>query len=228
MKKNWKASLLSLVTGLFVLSIFAVEANAQCVQCDATPEGWMCVGATSGGGGCITKAGNCTLVGICFYNGGGGGRAEGSSNCSPKMLDHSLVNVSDSMIRDIARLNPQAASALISIRDIEMEFNVGKVNVSPIELTAEDVEKQLTLPASSDYFEARKAKVREAFANKRAPIVYEFFLDRDDEANAFTLRIKAVSPTGSPSSFVINLSKVLAGRGEDRSIRFDATSWQTK
>ncbi len=224
MKKNQKASLLSLVTVLFVFSIFAVEANAQCVQCEATPEGWMCIGATSGGGGCITKQGNCTLVGICFYN--GGGRAEGASKCSPKMLNHSLVNVPDSMIQDIARLNPQAASALISIRDIEMEFSVGKVLVSPIELTAEDVEKHLTLPASADYFEARKAKVREAFANKREPIVYEFFLDRDDDANTFTLRIKAVSPTASASSLEINLSKVSVGRGEDTSIRFDATSWQ--
>jgi hypothetical protein len=148
------------------------------------------------------------------------------SKCSAKVLTHSLVNVPDEMIRDIGLLNPQAALALISVRNIKMEFNEGRVNLFPIKLTTEDVEKHLTLPKSSDYFEAQEAKIREAFANAQAPIGYEFFLNRDDNANAFSLRIKAVSPTGTPSSFEINLSKVSAGRGEDESIRFDATSWR--
>jgi hypothetical protein len=183
----------------------------------------MCTGTTAGGGGCITKGESCTVILVCSNNGEGFVK---ESKCSPEVLNHALVNVPDGVIREIARLNPQAAIALISIRDIKLEFDVGKVNLFSIERTAEDVEKHLTLPESSDYFEEQRVKIRGAFANKQAPIVYEFFLNRDDEANTFSLRLKAVNSAESPSSFEINLSKVSPGRKGNKSISFNAVSWQ--
>lgn len=226
MKKSQKVSVLSLITVLFAFSIFALETHAQCVQCTLESDGWMCTGTTAGGGGCVTKGANCTLIGICFS---GSGRVGQESNCSPKALkalDHSLVYVPDSVIREIGHLNPQAALALISIRDIKLEFNIGKVSLFPIELTTEDVEKHLTQPESSDYFEERKAKARKAFASKQEPIVYEFHLNKDDDANAFSLSLNALRPIPSSSSFEINLSKVSVGSGENKSTRFDAISWR--
>jgi hypothetical protein len=226
MKKSQKVSLLSLITVILAFSIFALETQAQCVQCTLESEGWVCTGTTSGGSGCVTKGANCTLIGICFS---GSGRVGQESNCSSKALkalDHSLVNVPDSVIREIGHLNPQAALALISIRDIKLEFNVGKVSLFPIELTTEDVERHLTLPESSDYFKEQKMKVRKAFASKQEPIVYEFHLNKDEDANAFSLSLKAMRPIPSSSSFEINLSKVSEGSGENNSTRFDAISWQ--
>lgn len=224
MKKGHKAARLSLLTVLFTFSILTLESKGQCVQCTPAPPGWMCTGTTAGGGGCITKGLECTVIDTCFYN-GGDFRAGAESQCSPKALGYSLVNVPDGMIRAIGRINPQAAIALINIRDIKLEFKEGKVNLLPLEFTAEDVEKHLTLSESSAYFEEQKAKAREAFAQKQEPIVYEFHLSSDDDANAYSLRLGVVNPAGSSSSFEIVLSKKAAGRGLLKSVRFDATSW---
>jgi hypothetical protein len=224
MKKNLKTLLVSLIVVLFAFSIFVLALGSvpPCVVCVPAPPGWMCQGTSGiGGEACITQDRTCTLVDTCSPNPDFVGR---ESECLSKVLEYSPVSVPDNIIRDIARFNPHAALALIRIRNLKLEFTQGKVNFAPVELTKEDVEKHLTLPESSDYFEEIRAKVRDIFTNKQEPIVYEFVLNKDG-ANP-SLHINAINSTYSSSSFEINLSRVSFGRDENESTRFEATSWK--
>jgi hypothetical protein len=231
MKKLQKALLFPATTILFVFSIFLVQANAQCVQCTPAPPGWICTGTTKiGGSGCLPEGENCTLIGTCTPENDSpelGGNSPGKKgDCSLKILKKPLIIMSDSIIHDLSRANPRVALALINIRSIKAEFKEGKISFAPIELTDKDVEKQLTLPKSSRYFEERAAKIKEAFASQQEPIVYEFFFDRDDSANIFSLRISAVSPNESTSSFKFNLSKISSKRNPSDLIQFEVISWE--
>jgi hypothetical protein len=179
------------------------------------------MGAIVGAQACLPEGEECRSIGTCTPEPDFDGR---NDDCSPKVLKYTLVSVSDNIIQEISGFNPRVAAVLIGIRSIKVEFTVGKVNFAPVELTAEDILKRLTLPKSSEYFEERQRKVRRAVATMQEPITYEFVLNKNSR-NSFLL-IRPLSSVESQSSFEINLSEIPMGRGKNTSIRFEAESWK--
>ena len=179
------------------------------------------MGAGVGAQACLPEGEECRSIGTCTPEPDFEGRDD---DCSPKVLKYTLVSVSDNIVREISEFNPRVAAVLIGIRSIKVEFTVGRVNFAPIELTAEDVLKRLTLPKSSEYFEERQEKLRRAFATMQEPIIYEFVLNKNGRTSS--LLIRALSTGESQSLFEINLSEISTGRSKNTSVRFEATSWK--
>lgn len=230
MNKISKTSLSLSAVVFFALSIFVVNVNAQCVGCVPAPPGWMCMGSGGPGGqGCITDGESCTLIGACSGNSdtpSPGGGVSRTGKCTVKNLENPLINISDSLVREVAATDPYAALALIKIRSIKAEFTVGKISFAPIDFDETDVENQLTVSQDSEYYVGLKERGKAAFAGKSKPIVYEFDINETD-AGAI-LQIKSADSTASRSPVRIGLIKVAedsAGRG---SARFEGSSLKNK
>ena len=216
-----KKSCYLLIVGLFVFSA-GLNAYAQCVQCVPAPPGWMCMGATRpAGDGCVTDGLSCTLIGTC--NPEINDLAGKDGQCSVKALKNPQVNIPDSLIREVARVDVNAAFALINVRNLKVEFTRAKVSLAPIELTADDVEKRLTLPDyfNSEYFKELRTKAFQAFG-KGEPVVFEIFLNKDDPAPNLL-----VNSGSSKSSLELRLSKSPQARGDDSSTTFEAVLWKS-
>lgn len=215
-----------LVVSLFTSFVFVIEGNAQCVRCVPAPPGWMCEGSsTPAGAGCITDGGNCTLVETC--NPGNNDIAGNGKGCELKTLKKPQVEIPDSLIREVGQVDPHAALALISVRNIKIEYSHLKVNFAAVELTRDDVEKRLTLADyyNSEYFKELNARSQDAFA-KRETIIYEVVLNKETDNPSLTITL--LSQDKSATSFEINLSKVTEGRGGDASVSYEATSWKNR
>ncbi len=214
--------------GLFLCSLFfTVEINAQCVGCTPAPPGFICTAATSGGDSCATgDGGTCTLTGACIaHNDRGSGD---NTLCSPKILGHVQVKISDKIIMNVASYDPRMAIALINVGKIAVEFNQARISFSPIEYTFDDVENHLSQSYNSSYFTALKLKAGEALKAGGTPVLYEVSITEDVSSNSVILTVRSSDPSALRSSIELNLSKITFGKGKNESGGFKAINWQFK
>jgi hypothetical protein len=116
--------------------------------------------------------------------------------------------------------------ALIQLRTTKVAFTKAQISIAPVDFTADDVEKHLTLPDDSKYFSDMGVKAGELFKNGAEPIVYKFAIAEDAESRTATLTVKTSDVAFSNIEF--NLVKTTFGKGTNQSEGFRISSWQIK
>lgn len=203
-----------------LLITFSFSAYGQCVRCVPAPPGWMCMGATIGGEGCITEGLTCTLVGTCTP---GDGLAGSEAKCETKTLKNPLIDVSSAMIRQVAAVDPRLAMALASVREIRADFKLGTMSFVPVDITISDVENRLKNRGvnyfKSNEFKELKRKAAAVIADGRPPIVYDITVGDSSQGPVLILT------NAETKSVAIQVVLAKGERRSDRESFFTARSW---
>ncbi len=191
--KKIKRNFLWLLVIVLSYGIFYQNINAQCVVCTPAPPGWICTNGQQGGEACSIDGITCTYISPCVGC-QGNDCPETLSKSEPCKLtkgNKTSIYISNDIIKEIGTINPHAAIALISIRNLPpLSYNEGKINVAKIDLTIEDVENHLVSPLESyDYLNGLKVKVSESFTRNVSPVVYDFYLEDLPVENKYILRL---------------------------------------
>lgn len=233
MKKSQKASLLSLVTGLFLLSMFALEASAQCVQClpsHTKGAGLSCQSSGSGGNECQSNGTACVIVGAC---GGIGGLVAGDSEAAQGI---GKIHVDSNTIREIGAKHPRFAIALALLSKSGFIGREGvKVFLLPVELEKGDFERWLAYEQrvskgaqTANSFGGFARQLREP--SKDAPLVI-YAVKVEPSADSVTSIVKLEVEEGfpfDPAYSSLELKVIKVSRNNLAQSSWKVENWQLK
>lgn len=169
-----------------IILLVSIQANAQCVQCVPAPPGFGCGPSPTGGQLCTTGNGKmptCTLTGYCSGLTGEAGSCDFTKKARSRILE-----ISDKTILEIGEMSPRIAVNLISIRQIPVDFETGKISIADIAFNAKDVSKYLDPETPLEFFDSVQEQVKVSFESKKMPIVYDFVLQEVDGLFKLNLR----------------------------------------
>lgn len=227
--RNTLFSLVALTIGTLAFSTNVYSQNSGpggCVKCVGAGHGWICQSGSPGGEACMTDGGNCTLVNPCYL-----GRCSGPSVLSGTKAN---LNIEDRMIREVAKADPRMATVLISLRKLEsLNFSEGVVNNMPIELTGNDVDRQLASAEDVKIYNSElKPKIAEALSKGLLPTVYRFTIE-ETSTDIYLLRIDvtesgSIAPQISSLEVTLSLIKNASRNSENTDNTLKATAWTIK
>lgn len=188
--RNFGRAFRFIMLGLAFVTILAIQAKAQCVQCaPAPPDGWVCVPSATGGGGCTMKDISCTLISPCVPNNDLGCVRDDTSTPKTKMQ----LRFPEELVREVGRSDARLAITLLALAKLPpVHHTEGRVNSAPLRLDETDVEMYLA-PAekSRDYFLRLKERMKEAFASGLSATVYHYTIEKSPNSlGGYTLKIQ--------------------------------------
>jgi len=151
---------------------------------------------------------------------------ESSEPSKLKILKNPQVSIDDSIIRKVGETEPRLALALINIRKLNVEFTWAQVNFSSMDYTFDDVEKHLTEPLDSEYYDQVKKGAAQSLARDGIVIRYDVSLKENPGTGTLSLNVSLVS--GAGKSLELILQRTVFGSGKNQSEGFKATSYQFK
>jgi hypothetical protein len=230
----------------FSLTFFADEAIAQCVQCQARPTTFVCVGSSSGGNSCISDGAlGCYLTGVCNPTNPGGPKPphqpnqpralqEGANACSSGQEDgqrlEGKVELDANTIKQISAVHPRFALALAMLSKNDALNSYAKVYLRAVNITPANVEEYLSRasnPAPLSLEEMRQLQATPVTPEAEL-VIYEVRPAQADDSTTGTIMLRVVQ--GAPGdaaldSLEVDLSQTQSGLNQKK---WKATGWRVR
>lgn len=201
---------------LFTPSFKARNSSQQCQQIQYdTQETGCCTCRTNfrGNGYCQCEYEDC---GTCYYGGTTCWNDGVPSECNQDRSQPIALLIDPEIIRQIAAVHPRFASTVISLAQRSQkgtDLSYGKAYLTPVPITASDIEILLQPDDSKEKVEFKKAwdiKARELNFQKVQPVIYIYTLEEDGSSATLRLVVSESSRVDPPAnSLSIKLSMKL-------------------
>jgi hypothetical protein len=173
----------------------------DCTNCEVAGGCFVCTGAFSGGSSCLADCFHCTLWGSCDISGLDAQNREGDA---AKFVARTL-KLQSNTVREIAARDPNFALALIKLSKYEIVRETGKMFITPVAVSTNDIEQLLKGDKGAagvlSKLQVDAQRINKLIAEGRAsPLIYSISLS---DANSLTptLNLQLVSGSALDSGY---------------------------
>jgi hypothetical protein len=227
--QNFGRAFRLIMFGFAFVTILSIQTKAQCVQCaPSMPDGWICVPAKVGGGGCQTDGMHCNLTSPCTAENDLGCARDDKSTPKAKMQ----FRFPEELVREVGRSDARLAIALLTLEKLPLLHHTeGRVNSAPVKLDETDVEMFLA-PAekSKEYFLRLKERMKDAFASGLSATVYHYTIEKSaNSPGGYLLKIQVEKKQTFDSNYSvveIELNSVKTENLKQDGEILEAKSWR--